>query len=102
MSAEPPGFNELLDLLRIRLGAADDLDPSNGHSFKELLADRADAGVLPPNFYQRAFEELEVMGHLDYRASRPGDDDDAFGRLSADGRRYLQSVAWPDEDAAVG
>ena len=101
MSTEPPSFDELLDLLRIRLGAADDLDPSSAHSFKKLIADRADAGVIPENFYQRAFDELEAMNHLDHRASRLGDDRDAFGRLSAYGRRYLTSVAWPDEDAPI-
>lgn len=40
-SAEQPGFDELVDLLRERLGHADALNRSEMHSFKELMKDHA-------------------------------------------------------------
>ena len=57
---EPPSFDELVTLLRERLGYADAISPSELHSFKELMKDRAD--VIPDNWYQEAFDELEAQG----------------------------------------
>ena len=89
MSApEIPAFDELLDLLRVRLGDADAIDPSRIHSFKELMSDRAE--VIGEQWYWHAFEELEAQGHLD-PASHKEFGGDACGRLSADGRLYLRS-----------
>jgi hypothetical protein len=85
---DAPSFDESLDLLRQRIGIADDLDSSTLHSFKTLMADHAD--VLPDHFYWRAFDELEALGHLD-RGSHRANGGDANGRLSADGRLYLRS-----------
>lgn len=87
-AADPPSFDELVDLLRVRLGDADALNASELHSFKELMADQAD--VIADRWYQHAFEELEAQGHLD-RASTKTMGLDAHARLSADGRLYLRS-----------
>jgi hypothetical protein len=87
---DAPTFDGSVDLLRERIGLADDLDDATIHSFKELMADQAD--VLPDHFYGRAFEELQVWGHL-ANASHVANGRDARGRLSADGRAYLRSGA---------
>jgi hypothetical protein len=87
---DPPGFDELLDLLRVRLGDADAVDAARIHSFKELMADHAE--VIGGQWYWHAFEELEAEGHLD-PASHEENGGDACGRLSADGRMYLRSSA---------
>jgi hypothetical protein len=83
---EPPSFDELVTLLRERLGYADAISPSELHSFKELMKDRAD--VIPDNWYQEAFDELEAQGHLDPTSSKVFGD--AAARLSADGRLFLR------------
>jgi hypothetical protein len=62
VSAAVPSFDELVDLLRIRLCDADAVNASELHSFKELMRDHAD--VIPDNWYTEAFEELEAQGHL--------------------------------------
>jgi hypothetical protein len=61
-AGEIPSFDELVDLLRERLGYADAINSSELHSFRELMADRAD--VISDNWYWEAFEELEAQGHL--------------------------------------
>lgn len=88
-AGEIPSFDELADLLRERLGYADAINSSELHSFRELMKDRAD--VIPDNWYQEAFDELEAQGHLDRASSKVMGD--AVGRLSADGRLYLRSQA---------
>jgi hypothetical protein len=87
-AAEHPSFDELLDLLRVRLGDADTIEPSELHSFKELMADQAH--MIGEQWYWNAFDELEAQGHLD-RASFKANHGDAHARLSADGRLYLRS-----------
>jgi len=84
---EIPSFDELIDLLRIRLRDADAISPSELHSFKELMADHAD--VIADQWYQEAFDELEAQGHLDPASTKVMGG--AVGRLSADGRLYLRS-----------
>ena len=85
---EPLSFDDLVDLLRVRLGDADALEASAVHSFKELMSDQAE--TLPDQWYWNAFEELEAQGHLD-PASHKVFGLDARGRLSAEGRWYLRS-----------
>lgn len=83
-------FDELVDLLRVRIRDADAIKPGDLHSFKELLHDQADA--IPDQAYWEAFEELDAQGHL-HKASGKTMGGDAHGRLSADGRLYLRSEA---------
>jgi hypothetical protein len=90
MAAEDiPSFDELVDLLRERLGLRDALSTSELHSFKEVMKDKAD--VIADGWYWEAFDELEAQGHLDPASGRSGAGD-AHGRLSADGRFYLRSL----------
>lgn len=80
MSApEPPRFDELLDLLRVRLGDADALEAARIHSFKELMADHAE--LIGEQWYWHAFEELEAQGHLD-----PVSHKENGGELAGDAR----------------
>lgn len=88
MSADTPSFDELVDLLRVRLRDADALQPSELHSFKELMSDQAH--MIGEQWYWEVFEELEAQGHLD-RASSKTMGGGAHARLSADGRLYLRS-----------
>lgn len=88
VAAEIPSFDELVDLLRVRIRDADALNASELHSFKTLMADHAD--VIADNWYWEAFEELEAQGHL-HHASTLGNGGDAHARLSADGRLYLRT-----------
>jgi hypothetical protein len=90
VTAEIPSFDELLDLLRVRLRDADAVKPSELHSFRELMSDHAD--VIADQWYYEVFEELDAQGHLD-RASSKLMGGDAIGRLSADGRLYLRSTS---------
>jgi hypothetical protein len=90
-TADVPSFDEQVDLLRVRLGIADDVYASESHSFKALMKDEADKGLLADHFYHRAFDELEAQGHLDPGASGKASAFEAYGRLSADGRLYLRS-----------
>ncbi len=64
MTADLPTFDELVDLLRERLGMADALNLSEFHSFKKLMAHEAEANLIADNWYWQAFEELEANGHL--------------------------------------
>jgi hypothetical protein len=86
VSADSPSFDELVDLLRIRLRDADAVNAQELHSFKELMRDHAD--VVADNWYSGAFEELQAQGHL-HQASLLAFGGDAHARLSADGRLYL-------------
>jgi hypothetical protein len=90
-TADVPSFDELVDLLRERLGLADDLNASESHSFKTLMKYEADNGLVADHFYHRAFDELEAQRHLDPGASGKASAFEAYGRLSADGRLYLKS-----------
>jgi hypothetical protein len=49
MPEEIPDFDELVDLLRIRLRHADAINDSKLHSFRELMADYAD--VIADQWY---------------------------------------------------
>jgi len=82
-----PSFDELVDVLRVRIRDADAINGSELHSFKELMSDYAD--VVGDNFYVEAFEELEAQGHI-HDASGMAFGGDAHARLSADGRLYLR------------
>jgi hypothetical protein len=95
-----PDFDEMVDLLRVRLGMADDLDDSKIHSFRDLMSHEADAGLIPDHFYWRAFEELEAEGHLD-PASHKEFGGNACGRLSAEGRWYLRSAGDSSSETAI-
>lgn len=87
-TADPRSFDELVDLLRVRLRDADAVNDSELHSFKELMRDHAE--VIADQWYWEAFEELQAQGHL-HDASALGNGGDAYARLSADGRLYLRS-----------
>jgi hypothetical protein len=87
-AADIPSFDELVDLLRVRLGTADAVNVSELHSFKTLMDDHKD--VIADRWYWEAFDELDALGHLD-RASMKLNGFDAVARLSADGRFYLRS-----------
>jgi hypothetical protein len=87
-AAEHPSFDELVDLLRVRLRDADALKASELHSFKELMSDQAH--MIGEQWYWEAFDDLDAQGHLD-RASFKANHGDAHARLSADGRLYLRS-----------
>jgi hypothetical protein len=89
-AAEPLTFDEFVDLLRVRLGAADALNISEAHDFKTLMEDYAE--VTPDNWWWDAFDELEAQGHLDPRASgKTFGVGNVHARLSADGRLYLRT-----------
>src|SRR5512140_3230295 len=89
-SIEPLSFDEFVDLLRVRLGAADALKPGELHEFKSVFS-AEDAEPVPDNWWEDAFDGLEAQGHLDPASGK------TFGpamhaRLSADGRLYLKSL----------
>ena len=86
----PLGFDDLIDLLRIRLGDADALNKSELHSFQELMRDQAEH--IPDQWYWEALEELQAQAHL-HPAPRKRSGGNACGSLSADGRFYLRSAA---------
>jgi hypothetical protein len=92
MPDDLPSFDDLVDLLRIRMRDADALDLAHLHSFKELMSDHAD--VIADGWYWDAYDDLEAQGHLD-RASVKANGGDAHARLSADGRFYLRSDGEP-------
>ncbi len=89
MAADILSFDELVDLLRVRLRDADAVKPGELHSFKELMSDHAE--VIADGWYWEALEELKAQGHL-HAASDLALGGDADGRLSADGRFYLRST----------
>jgi hypothetical protein len=87
-AADIDGCDEFVDLIRVRLGAADALKPGELHEFKRLFS-AEDAVRIPGNWWEDAFDELEAQGHLDPASAK------TFGptmqaRLSADGRFYLR------------
>lgn len=84
-------FDELLDLLRIRLRDTDALNVTRLHSFKELMRHEAESNLIADGWYWEAYEELELLGHLD-PASHRAIGGNAYGRLSADGREYLGTI----------
>jgi hypothetical protein len=81
-------FEEWVDVLRERIGAADATNDAEKHSFKRLMADYAE--VTPELWYWDAFEELDMQGHLNPDVSSRLMGGDAVARLSADGRDYLR------------
>jgi hypothetical protein len=87
-SGDLPNFDDFVTDLRDRLGTADAINSSELHSFKALMSD---VGVIPEQWYQEAFDELEAQGHLDPASGKVMGD--AVGRLSADGHLYLRSQA---------
>jgi len=87
-----PSFDEFVDLMRQRIGAADAVLPSELHSFKQLTEDVSWA--VPEVWYRYAYNELEAQGHLD-RNSSLGVDGDAFAQLSAEGTLYWHTNRWP-------
>lgn len=91
MAEDVPSFDELVDLLRVRLRDADAINPSELHSFTELMSDHAD--VIAAQWYWHAFEELKAQGHLDDASALVMGD--AHGRLSANGRLYLREASDP-------
>jgi hypothetical protein len=91
VAVDVPSFNELLDLLRIRLRDADALDVSQLHSFRELMRAEAESDLIADGWHWEAFEELELLGHLD-PASHRALGGDAYGRLSADGREHVRMI----------
>lgn len=91
VAVDLPSFNELLDLLRIRLRDADALNVSQLHSFRELMRHEAESDLIADGWHWEAFEELELLGHLD-PASHRALGGDAYGRLSADGREHLRTI----------
>jgi hypothetical protein len=92
MTADIPSFDELVDLLRLRLRDADAVNDSELHSFTELMSDHAD--VIADQWYWQAFEELDAQRHL-HPASHQVFGADARARLSADGRLFLRSTSDP-------
>ena len=70
VAVDVPSFNELLDLLRIRLRDADALNVSQLHSFRELMRDEAESDLIADGWHWEAFEELELLGHLDPASHR--------------------------------
>ena len=91
VAVDLPSFNELLDLLRIRLRDADALNVSQLHSFRELMRHEAESDLIADGWHWEAYEELELLGHLD-PASHRALGGDAYGRLSADGREHLRTI----------
>jgi hypothetical protein len=91
---DSPPYEEFVALLRVRLGIADDLT-SDFHSFKTLMKDEAEKGLVPDHWYHRAFDDLEADWHLD-PVSRKTNTFDAWGRLSPEGRAYLK---WQTDDS---
>ncbi len=89
-AVDPPPYEEFVDLLRTRLGVADDVKPDEFHSFKTLMEDEAEKGLVPDHWYHRAFDDLDAQWHLDPGASGKVMGD-ANARLSPEGREYLKS-----------
>jgi hypothetical protein len=56
-----------------------------------MMKHEAEAGLIAENWYWDAYDELEALGHLDPASGR-GNQHDAHGRLSADGRAYLREL----------
>lgn len=80
-------FDEFVDLVRERLFDADALFTSRMHDFKqELLPEYVD--VVPENWWQDAFDELEAQGHLHDQSG--GTFGGPFARLSANGKLHVR------------
>jgi hypothetical protein len=88
-----PTFDEFVDILRARVFAADALKRSELHDFADLMSREDYAHLIPDNWYEDAFDELEAQGHLD-PASEKTMGPTMHGRLSARGRDY---VRWEQE-----
>ncbi len=80
---EPPDFDEYVDVLRQRL-----FDYEALPDFADLMSDYA--GVVPTAWPVQAYEELQVLGHLNPQVSGLTMGPRAHGRLSADGRYYVR------------
>jgi hypothetical protein len=96
VAEDVPSFDELVDLLRVRLGIADAVNPSEFHSFKKLMVD--DADVIADQWYSEAFDELKARGHLDDASPGRMFGGDAHARLSAEGRLFLRRAGDSSED----
>jgi hypothetical protein len=57
---DPPSFDELVDLLRVRLGDADALNDPAIHSFTELKRDQDEH--IPDRWYWNALEDSRRKG----------------------------------------
>jgi hypothetical protein len=90
VAEDVPTFDEMVDLLRVRLRDADAINASELHSFKDLMTDHS--AVIADQWYWEAFEELQAQGHL-HDASILANGGDAHARLSADGRLYLRQAS---------
>ena len=82
MATDIPSFDELLGLLRVRLQLADDVNVGELHSFKVLMADKAN--VVSDAWYWDAFAELQAQGHLDTPSSLGNE------------RLHVAAGFWPD------
>jgi hypothetical protein len=85
-------FDEFVDLIRARLGAADALKPGDLHDFKGLFKPE-EAEAIPDNWWEDAFDELEAQGHLHPASGKAMGIGNVHARLSADGRLHLRRVA---------
>jgi hypothetical protein len=86
-------FDEFVDLIRARLGAADALKPGGeAHPFKSLFKPE-EVDAIPENWWSDAFDELEAQGHLHPGSGRAMGIGNVHARLSADGRLHLRRVA---------
>ena len=83
-------FDDWVDLLRVRIGLADAVNPSEFHSFRTLMDDHKDQ--LPEEWYWEAFDDLDAQGHLQPGSSR-STGGDASGRLSSEGRMCVSLKA---------
>ena len=79
-TTEPiPSFYDLVDELREALYDADAMSPSELHSFRALMAHRAE--ILDGRFPREAYEHLDMLGHIGIEANGMGGD--CHARLSA-------------------
>ena len=85
------GFDDFVDLIRDRMGAADAHHPDRVHSFGHDLV--PDVQNVPESWLADALDSLRAQGHVVRAASGP----DPAARLSAAGRRYWR---WSQDDAA--
>ena len=82
---EPIEWDEVVDLLPIRIAHADALFPDRPHNFRgDSMAEYS--ATIPPGWWWNAYDELRLLGHLDEQPSARLDGGDACGRLSAEGR----------------
>jgi CheY-like chemotaxis protein len=91
-AVDPPPYEEFVDLLRVRLGIADNVT-TDSHSFKTLMKHEAEKGLVPDHWYHQAFDDLEAQWHLDPASPGKTGAFEAWGRLSPEGREYLKFQA---------